>query len=258
MVTHSNELETTLDITGLQVRYGRRNVLGNYTLQPLRGGRLTALLGPNASGKSTLIKSVAGVVKKHNGTVTGHLAGRELTGKALRTRTGYMPQDLPHSAALSAFEAIVVATKQGHAASARETAANVMEQLGITGLAQRYLAELSGGQRQLVACAQMLATNPDFLLLDEPTSALDLRRQMFLLKVVRQHVQQRGAVALIAIHDINLAARMCDDMVLMRNGKPLAQGTPNDVLTPELIREIYGIDAEVLTHNGVPVVSPVG
>ena len=250
----SAESTTQLAIDDVMVRYGRRNVLGSFSIDALRGGRLTALLGPNASGKSTLIKTVAGVVNKHGGEISGNVAGERLSGKQLRGRIGYMPQDLPHSAALTAFEAITVATRSRN----QQAAAEVMAELGITDLAERYLSELSGGQRQMVACAQMLATNPDFMLLDEPTSALDLHRQVFLLKVVQRRARERGAVALIAIHDINLAARFCDDMVLMRAGQPVAQGAPTDVLTPELLRAVYGIDAEVLSHRGVPVVTPLG
>ena len=127
--------------------------------------------------------------------------------------------------------------------------------MGLDEIAQRYLNELSGGQRQLVAVAQMLVGTPGLMLLDEPTSALDLHRQLFVLGRVRAKAREEGSLALVAIHDINLAARMCDQLVVLHGGSVRAHGTPGEVLTEELLREVYGVEADVLDHRGQPVVA---
>ena len=168
---------------------------------------------------------------------------------------GYVPQDLLTSASLTAFESVVISAKRG-SVNALESAVQALEKLGIVHLAHRYVHQLSGGQRQLVAVAQMLAREPDLMLLDEPTSALDLRHQVHLLDTLRKEVS-RGAVALVAIHDLNLAARYCDELVVLHGGRVHAHGTPAEVLNTELLGEVYGIHARVIDDEGVPMVCPV-
>ena len=133
----------------------------------------------------------------------------------------------------------------------------MLERLGITHLASRYVHELSGGQRQLVAVGQMLVREPEVLLLDEPTSALDLRHQVELLQLIRREVSHNDSIALIAIHDLNLAARYCDQLIVLHRGRLMAQGQPSEVLTPGLLEEVYGLRAKVLDDSGTPVICPV-
>ncbi|MDU4704328.1 MAG: ABC transporter ATP-binding protein, partial [Corynebacterium sp.] len=138
-----------------------------------------------------------------------------------------------------------------------EHTAAVLRKVGIEHLADRFVGELSGGQRQLVAVAQMFVRDPEVMLLDEPTSALDLRHQVELLQLVRAEVASRSSLALVAIHDLNLAARYCDELVMLHDGHVVAQGSPADVLTPDLLARVYGIRARVLNDGGVPVVCPI-
>ena len=138
-----------------------------------------------------------------------------------------------------------------------DRSATVMERLGITHLADRLVSDMSGGQRQLVAMAQMLVREPDIMLLDEPTSALDLRHQVELLQIVRDEVRGSNRLALVAIHDLNLAARYCDELLVVKAGRVVAHDTPHAVLQPDLLEEVYGIRARVLDDAGVPVVCPV-
>ncbi|WJZ03625.1 ABC transporter ATP-binding protein [Corynebacterium freiburgense] len=225
-----------LVIQGVTARYGRKTVLKDFaTERPIQGGHVTGLLGPNASGKSTLIRS--------------------LVGK--RKDIGYVPQEIPDTAALSALETVLVGARRAGAVHPVEAAASTLTELGVGHVAGRRLRELSGGQRQLVAVAQMLVAEPNIMLLDEPTSALDLHRQLFLLHLLRQRTQQRGAVALVAIHDINLAARMCGELVVMHEGELITQGTPQEVITPDLLREVYRVEAQVLRDGNIPVVTPL-
>ena len=250
-------------VSDLDVGYGRgASILTNFTPKPFTGGHVIGLLGPNACGKSTFITTLAGVNKPRAGTVAADIDGQEYTGRKLRDHIGYVPQDLPVAAALTAFETVLIAARRArnvHTVSEKPAsmAARTMEALQIGHLAHSYLGELSGGQRQLVAVAQMMVVEPHVMLLDEPTSALDLHHQLFLLETIRNRAESTGAVALVAIHDINLAARFCSELMVMKRGGIVAQGSPKDVLDADLIHEVYKVHADILDHDGVPVVSAV-
>lgn len=248
----------TLHLRDVRVAYGKNEIIPSFTCDALRAGEVTALLGPNAAGKSTLIKAISGV-HRYEGTIALEADGVKLSGSAIRKRVGYVPQELPSTAALHSFETVMIAARRARTGdqSPEWMAATVMETLGIDHLAHRFLGELSGGQRQMVGMAQALVTNPDVLVLDEPTSALDLRHQLFLLTYVRQWVQERGAIGLVAIHDINLAARFADKVMVLKEGTFQAQGSPEDVLTGELIEDVYGVRADVFRHRDLPMVAPI-
>lgn len=250
-----------LVLDNVHVSYGSHHVLEGVSASDFAPGTITGLLGPNAAGKSTLVKTIAGLKKPTKGRCAIISGTTELTGTARRDAIGYVPQDLLTSASLTAFESVLVSTKRSGRlfgkSTSLELAAAVMERLGISHLAQRYVHQLSGGQRQLVAVAQMLVRKPEVLLLDEPTSALDLRHQVELLQLIRGEVAAQGSVALVAIHDLNLAARYCDRLIVLHHGRLMAQGMPADVLTPDLLEQVYGLRAKVLVDSGVPVVCPV-
>ncbi|MFC5938771.1 ABC transporter ATP-binding protein [Corynebacterium choanae] len=235
-----------MSIDSLQVGYGNRQVLHDITVRPLTGGKLVGLLGPNACGKSTLIKTIAGLHQASAGEIT-------ITG--VTDRPGYVPQGLPDGVALSAFEAVLIPARRSATDPLQATAA-IIHELGLDAIASRQLGELSGGQRQMVALAQMLVTNPQVMLLDEPTSALDLHRQLFVLQTVKQRAVDSQALALVAIHDITLSARVCDELIILHDGQVLAQGTPTAVLTSQAIRQVYNVDADVFPHRDLPVVIP--
>lgn len=255
------EEDVALQISALEFSYGAHPVLRGVDIEPLTGGSVVGLLGPNAAGKSTLVKAIAGIHRPQAGSSSVRIAGERLSGADLRRAVGYVPQDLPTSASLTAFETILVAGRR--AGTWRMTddmlqrAGRVLEIMDIAHLASRYVSELSGGQRQLVAVAQMLVREPRVMLLDEPTSALDLRHQVDLLQIVRTQVARTGSLGVVAIHDLNLAARYCDELVVLADGAVQAQGAPAEVLHPELLERVYGIRARVLDDGGVPVVCPV-
>ena len=244
-----------LHISGVGVNYGARRIVHDFGCDALPASSLTAVLGPNAAGKSTLIKAIAGV-HAHAGEVALDVGGNRVRGRELRKRVGYVPQDLPRTAALRAYETVLIAARRA-VKDPEWAAAKVMEDLGIAHLAERYVGELSGGQRQMVGVAQALVTQPEVLVLDEPTSALDLRRQLALLDYVGEWVRARSAVGIVVIHDINLAARYADNLVVMKDGRLHAQGAPREVLHPELIEQVYGVEAEVLSHRDIQLVAPL-
>ena len=249
----------TIRADNLTVSYGRATILHSLSFGPLEPGNVVGLIGPNAAGKSTLVKTIAGIKEPAEGSVTLSVDGAELVGKQKVQAVGYVPQDLLSSASLTAFESIMVsARRRGDATwNPLERSATVMERLGITHIAGRLVSDMSGGQRQLVAMAQMLVREPDIMLLDEPTSALDLRHQVELLQIVRDEVRGSNRLALVAIHDLNLAARYCDELLVVKAGRVVTHDTPHAVLQPDLLEEVYGIRARVLDDAGVPVVCPV-
>ncbi|MCF4005870.1 ABC transporter ATP-binding protein [Corynebacterium uropygiale] len=245
-----------LEIDHLSVGYGRRLILPSLSLPTLHGGRLVGLLGPNASGKSTFLKAVAGVKRPRSGRISVREGEQELSGTVLRRALGYVPQEIPDATALSAFEATLMAARRSSTEDPEVRTAQILHQVGLADVAERHLHEISGGQRQMVAAAQMLVGTPRLMLLDEPTSALDLHRQLFLLDTVRERVREEEALAIVALHDVNLATRYCDEIIVFRRGECVASGSPASTITPELLREVYQVEADVLQHEGAPVVLP--
>ncbi|MBP0494632.1 ABC transporter ATP-binding protein [Pararoseomonas indoligenes] len=241
-----------LAVSDLRVAYGRRVIVEGLNLAPLQPGTLTALVGPNAAGKSTLLRGIAGLVPRTRGTV--RLGDRDLLGMSIPERArhlAYMPQGLPGGVALTVLETLVGALRAvptnlaPDGASAASHAIAVLRQLGIEHLALRYLDRLSGGQRQLVGLAQALAREPEVLLLDEPTSALDLRHQVSVMTLVRETVLRAGLVGVVVLHDLALAARFSDRLVALSAGAIQADGTPEETLTPDLLARVYEVEARV-------------
>jgi iron complex transport system ATP-binding protein len=242
----------SLAVSGLRVAYGRKVIVDDLSLPPLRPGTLTALVGPNAAGKSTLLRGIAGLVSGTRGQV--RLGDRDLLAMSIPERAqhlAYMPQGLPGGVALTVMETLVGALRAvptalaPDGASAAAHAIRVLQKLGIEHLAMRTLDRLSGGQRQLVGLAQALAREPAVLMLDEPTSALDLRHQVSVMALVRETVVRSGLVGVVVLHDLALAARFADRLVALSEGKVQADGTPSHTLTPDLLARVYEVEARV-------------
>lgn len=240
-----------LAVDGLSAGYRNRKVLESLTLAPIRPGSFTALVGPNAAGKSTLLRALAGLVPA---TGSVRLGGIELMGLKLAERAShvaFMPQTLPHGAELSVLEAVIGALKasplaefDGGLAAARRRAVDVLDRLGIVDLALEGIGRLSGGQRQLASLAQAMVRAPKLLLLDEPTSALDLRHQLDVMTVVRE-LADEGRIVVAVLHDLTLAAAHADHVVVLDHGRCAAEGSPEAAITPTLLGKVYGVDARV-------------
>jgi iron complex transport system ATP-binding protein len=244
--------DVELTVAGLSFGYGDTPVLNDVSLPAVRAGTVTALVGPNAAGKSTLLRCIAGL-HRYSGRVRCGAPGAEAAPDAAPGQgvVFYLPQENPAASSLTVFEAVLLARTSGGArrGAARRDAEHdtgrALAGLDLDGLANRRLAELSGGQRQLVGLAQAMVRRPAVLLLDEPTSALDLRNQLQILARVRSLAVEQPAAVVITVHDLNLSARFADQVVVLDRGEVRAAGPPREVLTRELLREVYRIEADV-------------
>ncbi|MBL8698141.1 MAG: ABC transporter ATP-binding protein [Alphaproteobacteria bacterium] len=238
----------SLDVAGLAVTLDGRMIVSEASLTSVARGTMTALIGPNGAGKSTLLRGIAGLAPRRAGEVA--LDGRRLPLREARTRIALMPQSFAASVGLTVFEALLVALKQGrswHVDAAEEArVAEVLDELGIEGLADRELGRLSGGQQQLAAMAQALVRDPDILLLDEPTSALDLHHQLVVLQAVASATRARALVTIFAVHDLSLAARFADRMVLIEAGRTVRDGAPAMLLADPRTGAAYGVGIDVV------------
>jgi iron complex transport system ATP-binding protein len=240
-----------LAFEGVGVALGGRPVLADVSLA-LAPGEVVALVGPNGSGKTTLLRVASGVLAPAAGRV--RLCGRELprlSRRELARQLAVVPQDAAIPFPFSVAEVVLMGRSPHLAPLAFESRADVerareaMARVGIEHLADRSVLELSGGERQLVLVARAFAQDPRVLLLDEPTAHLDLRHRLEVLARVREFAAG-GRAALVVSHDLGLAARTSERLALLRAGRVFAAGRPEEVLTPQALREVFGVEAEVL------------
>ena len=229
-------------------------------------GSFTGLLGPNGCGKTTLLKLMAGVLSPAAGSVT--LEGRvlaDLPRRVAARHVAVVPQDTHPAFDYTALEIVLMGRHPhlramqlegpGDLAIAHES----LEATGTLHLAHRPFTSLSGGERQRVVIASALAQQPDVLLLDEPTASLDLGYQLEVAALLRQLSREHDVTMVMATHDLNLAASMCDSLALIRDGRLLGHGPTNEVLTADTVRQLYDVDADVRFHAeaGHITVTPV-
>jgi iron complex transport system ATP-binding protein len=224
--------------------------------------QVTALIGPNAAGKSTLLKCISGMLRG-NGNVW--VDGRDLKTlpiQMLTRKIGYLPQEIPSDASLTVFEAVLLG--RVHSLNWRvrdEDLVPTMETLvalGIDHLVDRFLRELSGGQRQMVSIGQALVRRPEILVMDEPTNSLDIQHQLELFELIRSITEDNRMTTIVASHDLNLAARFADKVILIHQGKIRAAGGAAEVITDEMLKHVYGIQARVLMDDeGIPQIIPL-
>lgn len=242
----------SLVLKDLGAVYGRATVLSKVAIELLTPGTTTAVIGPNAAGKSTLFKRIAGLV---SGPGTVQLSDTTRGERALC----YMPQDTGANAVLTVYESLLLAAKQGGGWRVRDDELfeidAVLNALRIEDLAFRGLDALSGGQRQLVSLGQALVRKPEVLMMDEPTSALDLHRQIDVLEFVANLAARTGMIVLIALHDLNHALRYCANTIVIANGEMAASGPTSRVINSTMLRDIYRIDARIeACSRGRPMV----
>jgi len=228
-------------------------------------GELVGIVGPNGSGKTTLLRMLAGLLPPQQGTaeLDGH-ALAQMHGLERARRLGYLPQSHPAPRGLTVAEVVALGRHphlRGLGVLGAEDVAAVhraMVSMGLENLAHRRLTSLSGGERQRAFLASVLAQETPYLLLDEPTSALDLHQAGAIMSRLRRLVGDCRLGVAVVMHDLVLASQACDRMVLMDEGHAVAEGTPTQVLTVELLHTVYGPELTVMHHplTGIPVVLP--
>jgi iron complex transport system ATP-binding protein len=245
---------------------GARVVLDGVSVAIGRGS-VVGLLGPNGSGKTTLLRLLAGVLTPRSGTISidGRAIGT-IGRRELARRLAMVSQDTRATFDFSVIEMVLMGRYPHLGPFALEgpddldIARAALEATGTAAFEERSFATLSGGEKQRVVIAGALAQASDVLLLDEPTTALDLRYQFEIAGLLRELNRSRGTTMVVSTHDLNLAASICEDIVLLRDGRVLAQGPTRSTLTAEHIRALYDVDAEVRFHEraGHLTVIPIG
>ena len=251
---------------GLTVTYGDHAVITDLSVD-FPEGRITTIIGPNGCGKSTLLRAVAQLIPSSGGTIeVGGRDARRMTRKELATTVAVLPQHPTAPPGLIVSD-LVARGRHPHQSWIRQWSAaderEVLRALELTGsadLAERPLDALSGGQRQRVWISMVLAQQTEVLFLDEPTTYLDLSHSIDVLDLVRELRDSLDRTIVMVLHDLNLAARYSDNLVLMGSGGIRAQGAPADVITPGLLRDVFGLDALVVDDPAVggPLVVPAG
>lgn len=250
-----------IEIENLRFAYNSSDlVLRDIKMQAFPG-EITALIGPNAAGKSTLLKCVAGILRPQGNILLDGRGMNKLRRSDIAKHVSYLPQENSSRAVLTVFEAVLVGRLQS--LSWRVGAADLtgvlqaLESLGIEELAPRFLNELSGGQKQIVSIAQALVREPKVLLLDEPASSLDLQHELETLDLIRHITGEKGITTVISLHALNLVARYADRVVILDDGEVYACGEPEHVITSEMIRSVYGVNAIVRNDDGMLHINPV-
>ncbi|KJL48454.1 putative siderophore transport system ATP-binding protein YusV [Microbacterium hydrocarbonoxydans] len=246
--------------------YGGRTIVDDVDLE-LPAGRITVIVGANACGKSTLLKTMSRLITPESGAVV--LDGKKISEvhtKELARTLGLLPQQ-PIAPEGIAVADLVGRGRHPHQKLFRSWTAEddraVVEALEATGtadLADRSVDELSGGQRQRVWIAMALAQETDILLLDEPTTFLDVAHQIDVLDVLADLNQRRGTTIVMVLHDLNLAIRYADTLVAVKDGRIHAMGAPDDIVTSELIEEVFDLSNQITIDpvSGKPLVTPIG
>ncbi|MCS0635968.1 ABC transporter ATP-binding protein [Streptomyces sp. LP05-1] len=253
-----------LTARGLTLAYDDRTVVDGLELA-VPDGRVTAIVGPNACGKSTTLRALGRLLRPRGGAVL--LDGTELarlpTRRVARS-IGLLPQSPVAPEAITVAD-LVARGRQPHQAWWRQwsdederAVTDAMARTGVTALADRPVDELSGGQRQRVWLAMALAQETELLLLDEPTTFLDIAHQVEVLDLIRRLNRTRGRTVVLVLHDLNQAARYADHLIAMRAGRIAAEGPPREVVTAALVREVFGLEAVVVPDpvTGSPLVVP--
>src|SRR5688500_17083051 len=251
----------------LTIKYDQRVAVAGVSLK-LTPGEVTAIIGPNGAGKSTLLRALNGQVRPAAGAV--RLDGEAIekfSRRSIGRRIAVVAQEAELRFPVTVLE-FVLGGRYAWASNAGwgweterdlRVAEEVLHETELADLSARLMNELSGGERQRAVLARALATEAAFLLLDEPTANLDLSHQATLLGLVRNRCDTRQASALVVTHDLNLTSQFADQILLMKNGKVVRFGRPEEVLTPELLNEVFEVEVLVDAHpiTGAPRVTPI-
>lgn len=257
-----------LSVEGISFCYRSENVVSDVSFEA-QEGQIIGILGPNGSGKTTLLKCMNRVLKPKAGTVLIDGSDyREMTRREIACQVGVVPQSANANFPFTALDIVMMGRTpalerfQRESESDLEIVTRSMEMTNTASLATRPMDQLSGGERQRVIIARALAQRPKILLLDEPTLHLDVNHQIEILDLITNLAREERLLVVIVTHDLSLAARYCDRIIMMRKGRILAAGEVTHVLSPENMAKVFSIEASIYyderigTHN-VAVIRPI-
>jgi len=237
------------------------NVFENLNYEFQKG--LTVILGPNGAGKSTLLKSIFGLLDCQGDIFYGTENITKMKTEDKTSLMSYLPQMDLENSSLTVLEMVLLGRlpELGHYISDEDLdiVMNTLESLNIQHLASRIFSELSGGQKKLVFIAQTLVRKPKLMLLDEPVNSLDLQKQLELCQLLKTIVEDQKVDIIVVLHDINLASRYADEIVIFdENGSLHSAGTPEEVITIPMLKDVYGVHANIShDQNKIPFISPI-
>ena len=239
-----------MDVDRISQGYGPRTVLEDITFSA-ESGEVVALLGPNGSGKSTLIRTLCGIMDPISGMVSiDGVSISDIDMTDLSKLISYVPQSASAGVFTTVMDTVLLGRRPYVTWSYREKDIDIaiesMERMRVGGYSERNVSDLSGGQRQRVFLARSLAQCPSFFIFDEPTSALDLKHQMNTMITMGDIVHNLNAGMIIALHDINLALNYSDKVLMIKDCRTYAFGRPEEVITEQSIRDVYGVESRIV------------
>lgn len=249
-----------LETSHLFFSYSSKQILRDISLRA--GPGLIALIGPNAAGKTTMIRCLAGALRPDGAVLVQGRLTEKWDKKELTDIISHLPQKSNGKALLSVFESVLL----GRISSLSwrvsdhdlDSTWKVLQELKLSHLASTPLNELSGGLQQMVSIAQVLVKKPKILLMDEPTNNLDLCRQLEVFELITSLTRKRELTTIMALHDLNFAARFADMLIVLHKGKIHSSGSPSEVLSEFLLSEVYGVEAKIIRDDqGTPQVLPI-
>lgn len=246
-----------IKIENLKFSYGKRDILKGINIE-ISDKKLTGILGPNGCGKTTLLKNILGYLKGRAGKIT--LDGRlshHYTQKQKARLMSFVPQKSQLMSGMSVEEFVLMGrlphlknSWDGYSAEDREIMNVYLKELKLDDFSERQAITLSGGEFQRVLLARALTQEPKIILLDEPTSALDLNHALELMQMVKMAVLKKELTAVTVLHDLNLAAMFCDEIIMLKDGEVYCKGTPKETITKENLKAIYDLECDIILANG--------
>lgn len=243
-----------IELRGVDKHYAGTRVLGPVDLTIERGG-VTALIGPNGAGKSTMLTIIGRLLEADSGQVTvGGLDVRVAKSRDLAKVVSILKQENHFMARLTVRQLVTFGRFPHSAGRLTEVDARAIHAaiafLDLAGMEDRFIDELSGGQRQRAFVAMVLAQDTDYVLLDEPLTGLDMRHAVGMMKQVRAAADALNKTVILVIHDVNFAAAYADRIVALADGRVVASGTPEEIITPEVLERVFETPVQVLEHEG--------